>query len=293
MYYNANFATDKGIDNLYETVKAGEWTFEEFVSICEDVASSIDGDDMMNSAGDVWGASVSDDTVYFLFGGANMKFAHIDDDGYIAYDFGSEESILFMQDIFDQVIYSEHSAHGNVVDLSDAPEGGIFKSDNALFQFEMVKSISKWRDMESNFGVLPIPKYDTYQENYASLVWVHHDCVLGMPAVVQDADAVAATLEYMSYLSYYDIYPVFYDTVIMGKSTRDEQSKEMLKIVFETRLFDPGQYWDNGEGASGLQGAYLRLSKTGNNNIASIWTQYEKIIETNFGKLNDTIDNLG
>ena len=292
MYYNATVATNKGVDGLYETVKNGDWTFEEYVSICEDVAASMDGDDMMNSANDVWGAHVSDDAVFFLFGGANMKFAHIDDDGYIAYDFGSEESILFMQDIFDLVIYTDYCAHDKVVDLSDSTTG-IFKSDNALFEFEMVKSITRLRDMESDFGVLPVPKYDSYQENYASLVWVHHDCVLGLPAVVQDADAVAATLEYMSYLSYYDIYPVFYDTVIMGKSTRDEQSKEMLKIVFETRLFDPGQYWDNGEGATGVQGAYLRLAQTGNSNIASIWGQYEKAVETSFGKLNDLIDELG
>ena len=291
MYYNASVATDKNVEGLYEMVKAGEWTFEEFVSICEDVSASMDGDDIMNSHEDVWGATVSDDAVFFLFGGANLRFAHIDDDGYIEYDFGSEESIVFMQDIFDLVIYTDYCAHGKVVDLSGASQP-MFKTDNALFTFEMVKSISLLRNMESDFGVLPVPKYDSYQEDYASLVWVHHDCVLGMPAVVKDADAVAAALEYMSYLSYYDIYPVFYDTVIMGKSTRDEQSKEMLEIVFKTRLFDPGQYWDNGEGASGVQGAYLRLAQTGESNIASIWAKHEKAVETGFGKLNDLIDEM-
>jgi hypothetical protein len=81
----------------------------------------------------------------------------------------------------------------------------------------------------------------------------------------------------------------------MGRSTRDEQSKEMLKIVFETRLFDPGQYWDNGQNASGIHGAngYLRLPATGNNNIASVYARFEKILETNFGKFNDLIDELG
>jgi hypothetical protein len=78
----------------------------------------------------------------------------------------------------------------------------------------------------------------------------------------------------------------------MGKSTRDEQSKEMLEIVFKTRLFDPGQYWDNGEGASGVQGAYLRLAQTGESNIASIWAKHEKAVETGFGKLNDLIDEM-
>ncbi len=295
MYYNAKVATDMGVDDLYNLVVEGDWTFEEFVSISEDVAASLDGDDVMNSGNDRWGAAVSDDAVYFLFAGANMKFAHIDDDGYIVYDFGDEDSILYMQDIFDLAIYTDYCAHGHVVDLSTGPKDGIFKADNALFQFELVKNITRWRDMESDFGVLPIPKYDSYQKDYASLVWVHHDCVLGMPAVVNDAEAVSVVLEHMSYLSYYDIYPIFYDTVIMGKSTRDEQSKEMLKIIFETRLFDPGQYWDNGEGASGIHGGagYLHLAHTGNSNVSSVYAQFEKILETNFGELNDFIDELG
>ncbi len=291
MYYNATVATDKGVTGLYETVQSGDWTFEEFISICEDVAADMDGSDLMDSHEDVWGASVSDDAVFFLFAGANMKFAHIDDDGYVAYDFGSEESILYMQDIFDDVIYSDYCAHGKVVDLSGAPQS-IFKTDNALFTFEMVKSISNLRDMESDFGVLPVPKYDEDQKNYASLVWVHHDCVLGIPSIVKETEMVSVVLEHMSYLSYYDIYPIFYDTVIMGKSTRDEQSKEMLKIVFETRLFDPGQYWDNGEGATGVQAAYLRLAQTGENNIASIFEKFAPAIETNFGKLNELIDDM-
>jgi len=295
MYYNATVATNNNITNLYETVMDGDWTFDEYLSLSESVATSLDGDDLMNSPTDLWGSSIMDDTVYYLFAGANMKFAHIDEDGYIAYDYGSDESILYMQDIYDLVVYSDHCAHGDVKKFTDAPKEGIFSTDNALFLFSLVKSIQGLRNMESDFGVLPIPKYDEYQENYASLVWVHHDCVLGIPAVVSDAEAVSAVLEYMNYLSYYDIYPIFYDTVIMGKSTRDEQSKEMLKIVFETRLFDPGQYWDNGSGMSGIHGdqGYLRLAKTGQSNVASIFGRFEQKIEYEFGRLNDLIDELG
>lgn len=291
MYYNATVATDKGVTGLYEMVKDGEWTMEEFVSISEEAATDMDGNDLMDSASDLWGAAVTDDTVFFLFAGANMKFAHIDDDGYINYDFGSDDSILYMQDIFDDVIYTDYCAHPSVHKLSMNAKK-IFMNDNALFTFDMVKNVATLRNMESDFGVLPIPKYDSAQENYASLVWVHHDCVLGMPSVVADPEMVSVVLEYMSYLSYYDVYPVFYDTVIMGKSTRDEQSKEMLKIIFETRLFDPGQYWDNGEGATGIQEAYLRLAATGKKDIASIYATYATPIQNSFDKLNALIDDM-
>jgi hypothetical protein len=276
-------------------VQDGEWTFEEFISLSEKVAKDMNGDDAINSAEDVWGASVSDDTIFFLFAGSGMKFAHIDDEGYIDYDFGDRDSILLMQEIFDEVIYSEHCLHPKVVkDFVQPPNTSVFTSDKALFTFELVKSINLLRNMESDFGVLPIPKYDEYQKDYASLVWVHHDCVLGIPsAAAEDAEMISVVLEYMSYLSYYDIYPIFYDTVIMDKSPRDEQSKEMLAIVFKTRLFDPGQYWDNGEGASGIQNAYLRLPETGNDDIVSIFKNFEPTLIKNFGDFNDLIDSWG
>jgi hypothetical protein len=61
--------------------------------------------------------------------------------------------------------------------------------------------------------------------------------------------------------------------------------------VFKTRLFDPGQYWDNGEGASGIQNAYLRLPETGNDDIVSIFKNFEPTLIKNFGDFNDLIDS--
>jgi hypothetical protein len=148
------------------------------------------------------------------------------------------------------------------------------------------------RDMEESYGILPIPKYDESQENYSSLVWVHHECTLGIPEAVTDKEMVSIVLEHLSYLSYYDVYPIFYDTVLMGRSTRDEQSRDMLEIIFQTRSFDPGQYWDLGSGLHGGDG-YLRLAATKNTNIASIWAKWEKAVNANFEKINEFVDELG
>jgi hypothetical protein len=103
---------------------------------------------------------------------------------------------------------------------------------------------------------------------------------------------VSIVLEHLSYLSYYDVYPIFYDTVLMGRSTRDQQSRDMLEIIFQTRSFDPGQYWDLGSGLHGGDG-YLRLAATKNTNIASIWAKWEKAVNANFEKINEFVDELG
>ena len=144
--------------------------------------------------------------------------------------------------------------------------------------------------MESKYGILPIPKWDEYQENYASLVWMHHDSVLGIPALVKDKEMVSIVLEEMSYLSYYDVYPSFYDTVLLTKSTHDEESKRMLEIVFETRTYDPGQYWDD----SGIHGGdgYLCFHEKGKSDVASTWAAFKVPVEEMIEEFNEKIDEL-
>ena len=73
-----------------------------------------------------------------------------------------------------------------------------FESDKALFALDLVRRVVVMRNMKTDYGILPVPKYDEAQEDYASLVWMHHDCVLGIPASVTNTDVVSTVLEYMS-----------------------------------------------------------------------------------------------
>jgi hypothetical protein len=142
----------------------------------------------------------------------------------------------------------------------------------------MIKDVTNLRAMQTDYGVLPIPKYDSYQEDYSSLVWVHHDSLLGIPSIVKNQDMAQVVLEALSAESYYTVYRDFYDTVILGRSARDQQSKEMLEVIFDTRSYDPGIQWDN----TPLAGAILRLSAKGTSDIASLWGSHKSAIEKRF-----------
>lgn len=292
MFFNNKVATDHEINNLYELASEGEWTQEELISMSEDVAADLDGSDAMDSMLDMWGvAGGQRDIPYYLFTGSGLKFAHINDEGYIEYDFGDEESIVILKDIFDYIMYSDFYTSGHEFEVNNVID--VFTGDRSLFYFGMVKHVMQLRNMESIYGVLPIPKASEDQESYSSLVWMHHDSVLGIPAAVPEGDLgmVSTVLEHMSYISYYDVYPSFYDTVILTKSTHDEESKRMLQIVFETRSFDPGQYWDNGSGLHGSNG-YLTFHEKGVSDVASTWASFEEAVYEKFDELNEKIDGL-
>ena len=91
----------------------------------------------------------------------------------------------------------------------------------------------------------------------------------------------------MSYISYYDVYPIFYDTIILGKSARDEQSKQMLELVFKTRSFDPGQYWLH------EYIPFLTLFEQKVTNISSTWASAVPQVEKAIEDFNEEIDKIG
>ena len=289
MYFNQKIATDKNIGDLYALAESGKWTVEEMISLAESATADMDGDDVVSSAEDLFGLDGgARDLPYYIYAGANRKFASMDEDGYLELEFGDEESINIWQDILDDILYADYY-YVNQADALLVPENfNAFTADRALFRTGMVKSVMGFRNMESDYGVLPVPKYDEYQEQYSSLVWMHHDCVLGIPASCSNKDVISVVLEHMSYISYYDVYPLFYDTIILGRSARDAQSKEMLKLVFETRAFDPGQYWLN----SSHMGHFLTVREQGVRNISSFWAGLKSNVEVAINDFNKKVDQL-
>ncbi len=294
LYFNQTMAAEyDGLPNFFELVDNMEWTFDAMIEACVVVSHSADGDDLMNSGNDIWGMIGGDDPVFFLYAATGRQFAHIDGGGYLEYDFGYDPtSITVMKEIYENVMYSDWylntATDGSIL---DAYEGSVFVDGQALFAGGMVKSLNEYKEMEDLYGILPYPKYDLDQEGYNSLVWIHHDSVLGIPYHIDDAEMSAVILEAMSWESYYRVYPTFYETILLDRSAKDEDSKRMLKLVFETRIYDPGQYWDTVTGLQHGQGL-LRLTARESSDIASVWAEFQGAVEQCVKDINKMIDSM-
>ena len=294
LFFNQVLAADyTDLPNFFELAENREWTFEEMINACSIVAASLDGDDLMNSAQDMWGCTGGDDPVYYLYNGFNMKFANIDGGGYLNYNFGyDDESITAMKSIFDDFMYSDFFMNTMTVGSTFLEDGqDLFVDGQSLFKSGMIKDTALGlKNMTQLYGILPHPLYNLDQEDYSSLVWEHHDSILGIPKFAADKDMCAVVLEAMSWESYYSVCPVFYDTILLSRAAKDSESKAMLQIILDTRSYDPGLYWDNNSGLHGNDGL-LRLSKTGSSDIASLWGKYKDVISGNVDDVNEWIDS--
>jgi hypothetical protein len=245
----------------------------------------------MNSAQDMWGCVGGDDPVYYLFNAAGYKFAEINDEGYIDYKYGyNEDTILTMKSIFDDFMYKDFYLNEGVNGKAFLEnDQDIFVEGQALFKSGMVKDTTNvLKNMKQMYGILPHPLYSLDQEEYSALVWEHHDSVLGIPAQAANKVMCATVLEALSWQSYYSVHPVFYDTILLNRAAKDAESKAMLQIIFATRSYDPGLYWDPSalHGSEGL----LRLSAKGTSDIAGMWAGFRETVEENMAEVNAWVD---
>ena len=81
------------------------------------------------------------------------------------------------------------------------------------------------------------------------------------------------------------VVPEYIEKVIKGKSTRDEQSIDMLEIIFQNRIYDLGLINDWGKLASG----FMNLVFNNQNNYANL---YKKVSKSAQNKLENFIKKI-
>ena len=139
------------------------------------------------------------------------------------------------------------------------------------------------RDFETDYGILPYPKWDEAQDGYYTMVDGGHEG-LAVPVSVKDVEFVGTITEALNAESYKRTVPVFYDIVLKTKGSRDEQSIAMLDMIFANRIFDFGYVY--GEFGAAFWVQYLMEKKSAD--IASYYQKnhasYDKKIAKAIGK---------
>jgi hypothetical protein len=159
-----------------------------------------------------------------------------------------------------------------------------FSEGKSLFSFGKAKNCIELKTMKENYGILPIPMYDTTQEQYYSQVSNYHDSLFAIPmSAVGNTEIIGAAIELMSYYSYYNIYDNFFETIIQNRGTRDAESKEMLGVVFSTRTYDMGLLYD----PVGISDRVLRYTSTGETGVISFWDGFQDQLDEAIADLNE------
>ena len=270
--FNKQLQADYGIENLYNLVKDGKWTLGKLLEISKQISSDLNGDGVMDK-NDRYGLLYYRDAMPAFLASTNQYIAGKDENDLPILTFNNEKVYNSLESIYN-VIYDENVAFHTMRAFGDAGfiiEGGkMFQNNQALFMYIRMTEIEGLRGMETDFGILPFPKYDESQTNYLSLVNASIGSALAVPSTA-DPEVSGAVLEAMAYNSRYTLLPAYYDVMLKNKISRDSDSEDMLKIIFGNMTYDLGGIYAFG----GIDNELMYHTMTFGRTMASFYEKNE------------------
>ena len=232
IFFNKQLAQDYSIENPYQLIAENKWTFDKFNQMLRTGYVDLNGNGKKDPD-DQFGYVNSNSLNFLWAGGSHMTKKDENDIPY--FDFISERTVQIYDKALDITINDFTYSSGQWwVD----PSISIFQESRALFFSNQLCRVNNLRAVEFEFGIVPYPKFDSAQERYYAYV-DGHASMMGIPLNLPNPEWTGMIIEELSFLSYRDILPTYYDVVLNVKLVRDEESVEMLKILFDSKVFDP------------------------------------------------------
>jgi hypothetical protein len=278
LLFNKDMMASFGIDLPYGMVKEGKWTMDKMNEIIKGTAADLNGDGKMGDE-DQWGLCVYNDSLHALFvsGGGTLAAKNENDLPYM--DFVSPKNLAVFEKVTDLMYNPDY-----VINISgkDHTVGlGMFEENRVLFYWMRMRVVEFFRGMESNFGIIPLPKYDEAQDSYHSVVNPYTGVLLGVPKSAEDLERTSVILEALSAEGRYTLRPAYYDVVLQRKYTRDDESSDMLDIIFNSRVYDIGGVYSFGN----VWLDFINLAAKYDKNIVSFYEKKIGAIETAIDKV--------
>ncbi|MCL1792584.1 MAG: hypothetical protein FWG34_01815 [Oscillospiraceae bacterium] len=273
--FNKKLAADMELENMYNLAKDGKWTVDKLFEFSRTAAKDLNGDGKMTKD-DRYGMTGRDDLFYGSFWvGSGIKTVGKDENDLLVFT-GAAEKLYEVLDYAYQNIWG----NGDVIyyaSTDDVETGKMFENDQSLFHVMHIGAIPALRAMETDFGVLPFPKYSEAQDRYYSRVidgWI-----LCVPNTAQDLERASVIMEELAVESKNYTLPAYIDTVLRTKHTRDDESQEMLDLIHLTRALDIGDTF-----------YYEPVRSTYHNVISAKKNGFAAAVEKNMGAIQKVLD---
>lgn len=235
IFFNKRIFDELGFDYPYETVRDGEWTFDEFAYYAKKGAADLDGDGVMTPEKDQYGfvSGEWEMPIGILYTGGQRIFGK-NDDGELELTLYNNKTV----EIYDEFFNLMDNEACFIAIEGQYSGGSHFSEGRAMMQAAIMGSAAGFRNMDDDFGIVPYPKFDD-DDDYASIINGHASLGI-IPITVSDVERTGAITEALcAYGSKYVI-PAFYEVSLKTKSARDEDSEEMMDLIREKTVFDIG-----------------------------------------------------
>lgn len=232
--FNLDVFDELGIDAPYNDVRDGTWTFDKFKALVDSYTADTNGDGKIDK-NDQYGYLAHDCIVtagYLYSNGVQSCSFQV---GLPSIDLELEKVSAVWEAYRDLL-----DTTGYMIGDGDYGSFGIqmFMENRVLFSDATMRVVRySLRDMESDYGVVPLPKFREELPHYNVFVGCEAN-VFTVPVTATATEMISAVLEYMAYYGYENITEVYYDEILGQKLMRDQDSRDMLTVLRDNMYFD-------------------------------------------------------
>ena len=292
--FNKRLVSDAGIPNLYETVKEGRWTIDLLKEYGTSIARDVNGDGVMTWGEDVWGLGLQNEVVLPLLLGTGEKIIDIHEDGTYDYNLGSDANVTAMEKIWNfmntDAEYINNAEKHPEISSVWVEFRKLFMADQIAFYMGHLGTPTLVAgDMESDFGILPFPKVFEDQEGYYSTFQYNNAHAVSIPKSAADPEKTALLTEAYEMFAHTTILPAYYDYTLTLRAARDNESGEMLELIFANRNLDVALAYNS---TTNLQGTLQSAVTASSFTFASTEAKSKKALVKAVEKVIETITGL-
>ncbi len=275
MMFNKKLASNLDLD-IYSLVKNGEWTFDKLLELAKDFYEDLNNNAQADEQ-DKFGITTTIDFIQGLFYAADGRIIRKDNEDIPYLDFNNERNSAIIDKIID-IYYSKNKVTFDCHDFMHVNPAAhliaqqMFEEDRALFYSEVMQCAIRLREMETDYGIIPCPKFDKNQKEYTThsvaAVTLCAMITSNMKADSQKLERAGMVTQALAVEGKNILTPAYYEKSLKTKGARDAESYDMLPIIFANRACDIG-YMAEENTVSSLYTSMRTMIKKGNNEIAS------------------------
>ncbi len=289
MFFNQDLIEQHGLENPYALVDNNEWTLDKLIQMAKTVELKHGDDWSYNPEdNDVYGLVFQNYDLEMFMLGFEQRLVQKDQNDYPELRGTAQAHVDAYSKLFQIVSELGHGRadkHGLWNSGVYGQEVQIFANGNALFMPNQLSRISteQFATSDVNFGILPMPKVSTEQDEYSSTVNVYGLKGVAIPILNEEnLEATLYALEALAYLGKEMVTPAHYEKTLKLQSVKDEESEKMLDLIFDNRSYNLGSAYDLG-GMINFYG-YV-ISRGSGSELISSWDERDGVYQ-------DAIDNF-
>ncbi len=223
--------------DIYDAVRDGKWTIDKMTEIASVVPENPDFTG-------TW-RYVSPTGYAWIFA-AGLKITQFDEEGKPSVAEALPIEISNLSDKLCPIFSNKAETAGTNYKANESPESvygvetldDLFIDNKALFKFAYTRSAMDMRKYDVSFGIIPMPKATESQKDYCSYARMGMDSAVYIPRTVGDVKMTDAIIEALGALSQVYVKEAYYEKLLKGQSVFDLESREMIDIIMETKVYD-------------------------------------------------------